>query len=57
MKNWEENNTIRSEILQVYLRYEIALSYASLILDSEIYQSLNDSLTKEWEQIRDRYYK
>ncbi len=56
IKEWEADNALMSEVLQVYLQYETALSYASILLDTKIYQDLNPAITQEWDSIRDRYY-
>ena len=53
---WQENHFLLSEIIQVYLHYETALSYASIMLDSDIYNAINQKSTQEWEEIRKRYY-
>ena len=56
IKKWEADNTMISEVLQVYLQYETALSYASIMLDTEIYQEINPAIMQEWNRIRVRYY-
>lgn len=56
-KEWREDNILIGEILQVYLQYEAALSYASIILDADIYNELNPTISQEWNDMRERYYK
>lgn len=55
-KEWREDHVLTSEILQVLLQYETALSYASIILDTDIYNELNPTITQEWDGIKKRYY-
>lgn len=43
---WQENHFLLSEIIQVYLHYETALSYASIMLDSDIYNAINQKSTQ-----------
>jgi len=54
--DWQETHELLSEILRVYLHYETALSYASIMLDTNIYKAINLTATQEWEGIRNRYY-
>ena len=55
-KEWKDNPVLVSEILQVLLQYETALSYASIMLDTDIYNELNLTIAQEWEGIKKRYY-
>ena len=55
-KKWKEDPLLISEILQVLLQYETALSYASIILDTDIYNELNPTIVQEWASIKKRYY-
>lgn len=49
------NNKILAQVMKAYTHYESTLAYASVILDSDIYNELNDSLEEEWDEIKKRY--
>lgn len=51
----KNNNKTIAEIMKAYSHYESTMAYASIILDSEIYNKLNDPLTSEWNEIKKRY--
>lgn len=51
----QPNNKILAQIMKAYIHYESTLAYASVILDSDIYNELNESLEEEWEEIKKRY--
>ena len=51
----QPNNKILAQTMKAYTHYESTLAYASVILDSDIYNELNESLEEEWEEIKKRY--
>ena len=54
---FEENNENIGGIIREVINYEVLLTQASIMLDSEIYNQSNSQLTKEWKDILNRYYK
>lgn len=51
-----KNDGIEGEIIFICENYEVALAYnKSSSIDSKIYQKMNAQLTKEWEEIKERY--
>ncbi len=56
-----ENNRIldKNEIkfLTVLVDYEVLIAESNISLDSKVFERLNDKLTEEWEQIKDKYLK
>jgi len=55
LKNNSENELANPEILINVIEYEATLSWGSILLDSEIYDSINDELSKVWEEIKIKY--
>lgn len=49
------DNKTMALILRAYIRYETAMAYASLMLDNNIFNSLNEQLTSEWKELKIRY--
>ena len=49
--------TAQAHIIRECLRYEAALSYASVLFDESTYHKLNKSHTNKWKKIKERYYK
>lgn len=49
------NNKTIAQIMKAYSHYESTLAYASIMLDSEVYNKLNDPLIMEWDEIKKRY--
>lgn len=53
-----EKNSIEMhlpEIISLYVQYETNISNLNILLDSKIYDSLNTSLTNEWEKLKYMY--
>ncbi len=55
LKNNSDNELANPEILINVIEYESTLSWGSVLLDSKIYYSLNDELSKVWEEIKIKY--
>ena len=55
-EHWKLSEKTNGKIINAFLRYETALSYASIILSQKVYDRMNDDLTKKWEGIKKRYY-
>lgn len=50
-------NLAQAYIIRECLRYENALSYASIMFDNDAYQRLNKTHIHKWQKIKERYYK
>lgn len=55
-EHWKLSERTKGKIINAFLRYETALSYASMILNQKVYDKVNDDLTRKWEGIKKRYY-
>lgn len=44
-----------AEIIKNLLVYESNLAWSSILLDDKTYHKMNDSLSKEWDEIKDEY--
>ncbi|MDO4648307.1 MAG: hypothetical protein Q4B26_06620 [Eubacteriales bacterium] len=53
--NKKVSNKTIAAIMKAYSHYESTMAYASIILDSEIYNKLNAPLTAEWNEMKNRY--
>lgn len=54
-KNPTEINILLPRILELILLYENAIFESKIILNEKIFRKLNDSLSMEWNEIRDSY--
>ena len=55
IKSNRDNEFASPEILINVIEYEAILSWGSILLDSKIYNSINDELSKNWEEIKIKY--
>ncbi|NKQ38336.1 MAG: hypothetical protein HF967_02455 [Methanosarcinales archaeon] len=55
IKSNRDNEFASPEILINVIEYEATLSWGSILLDSKIYNSMNDELSKAWEEIKIKY--
>ena len=56
LKNTNQSvNKHMSEIIRLYMEYEINISDSKLSLDSKIYDALNEELTLQWEEMKNKY--
>ena len=55
IKSNRDNEFASPEILINVIEYEATLSWGSILLDSKIYNSMNDELSKVWEEIKIKY--
>jgi hypothetical protein len=55
LKNNNEKDNKRPEIIINVIEYETTLSWGSVLLDTKIYNSLNSELSKKWEEIKGKY--
>lgn len=44
-----------AEVIKLYMDYEVNIVDSKILLDTRIFNRLNESLMKEWEEIKDRY--
>jgi len=55
LKNNVDTKYKRPEILLNVLDYETTITYGSVLLDSEIYERMNSSLSKKWIELKQDY--
>lgn len=53
-KNVDEEQIFQHAVL-LFLDYETTLAYNKAPLSDTVYERLNEKLSKEWEEIKDRY--
>lgn len=44
-----------AKIMKAYSHYETTLAYESIMLDEEIFNTMNEQLEKEWQELKERY--
>lgn len=49
------DNKTMARIMKAYSHYETTLAYESIMLDEEIFNTMNEQLEKEWEELKKRY--
>ncbi len=54
-KKKKPDNKTTAKILQIYLRYETALAYASIMFDTKVFNKINPSATQDWEEMKKRF--
>jgi len=53
-KKIDEEQVLQDAVL-LFLDYETTLAYNKAPLSDAVYEQLNEKLSKEWEEIKDRY--
>lgn len=60
-KIWEDWNSghkalqLQARVIRETIRYESALAYASIMFDQSAYETMNTTVTMEWEVLKERY--
>ena len=49
-------STQQAHVVRTCIRYECALSYASMMLDKNVYLQLNAMHAERWKEIKERFY-
>ena len=53
--NIKDNSLFLQQAVLLYVEYETVLAYNKAPLSDKVYNKLNQKLTKEWEEIKERY--